>query len=162
MVIAPTTLVMASTKLSRLNKLFNCLLSCRALFILAFILVISAAWASILFCLCLELWDRCSGSPLSTAAIVTFVLACCFPQLLNIRANLPLNWVKVLESGEDKHCPLAITQKYGSLKFWVYWCFNAWLASLINSGFQAMICLTRICNSSAKASSVSLVFWNQL
>ena len=62
-------------------------------------------------CLCLELWDRCSWSPLSTAAVVIFVLACCFPQLLNIRANLPLNWVKLSESGEDRHCPLATTPK---------------------------------------------------
>ena len=127
---ARTALVMASTILSGLNKLFNCLFSCRALFSLVFIWAISSAWALILFCLCLELWERCSESPLSTAADVTFALACCcFHQLLNIRANLPLNWVKLSESGEDKHCPLATTLKYGSLKFWANWCSNAWLAS---------------------------------
>ena len=96
---------------SGLNKLFNFLFSCRALFSSVFILAISAAWPLIFACLCLELWDRCSWSPISTAAVITVAFAHCFPWLLNMRANLPQNCVKLLESGEDRHCPLATTLK---------------------------------------------------
>ena len=79
MVITLTDFIMASTIFSGLKKLLSFLFSWRALFSLVFILAISAAWASIFACLCLELWDKCFWSPLSTAAVVTIAFVCCFP-----------------------------------------------------------------------------------
>ena len=97
---------------SELNKLFIFLFSSRALFSSVFTVAISAAWASILLCCLLKLWDRCpSVSPQSTTDAVTFTYMHCFPLLLNMSANQPQNWVKLLESGDDRHCPLATTLK---------------------------------------------------
>ena len=88
MVKALTTLVMASTIFSGLNKFFNHLFPSKALFSLAFTVAFSAAWALILCCLFLELWDNWSSvSPLSTAADVTFTTFTHFTLLLNISAN---------------------------------------------------------------------------
>ena len=160
MVIALTTLVMASTIFSGLSKSFNFLFSSNALFSLDFTVAISAAWALILFCLFLELWDTSSSmSSFYTATNVVLTTFVHLPLLLNIRANQPQNWVKLLESGEDKHSPLATILKYESLRFWVNWCFKAWFTSVMNSGLQAAIFLTNTCSSSTDISWLSLAFW---
>ena len=106
MVIALTALVMASTIFSGLNRSFNILFSLNALFSLSFTVVISVAWASILFYLFWELWDNCCYvSLLSTATDVVCTTFAHLPLLLSINANQPQNWVELSESGKTNIVP---------------------------------------------------------
>ena len=125
---------MASTIFSGLNRSFSFLFSWRALFYTAFTTVILVVWPSILFCLLWELWNKCClvstpKSSISMAANIAWIALGYLPLLTDISTSWPHNWVKLSESGEDKHYPLATTLKLGSLRFCVNWCFRAWLAS---------------------------------
>ena len=74
---------MASTIFSGLNKFFNLLFSSKAMFSLAFVVVISAALALILCCIFLELWTTgllCHHYPLLQMphSLPSYVFPCCW------------------------------------------------------------------------------------